>query len=107
MNSGGCAMSERRSDIISMYRAGRNDRLSSTAASLGLLEPFESEDWNVEWPRLRSSDVSSLTVQTLIAQPSVAATSVRSEFLKGLAQFGRRGWRNLARSRPCVTWILC
>ena len=63
-----------------MYRDSRNDRLPSTASSVGLLEPFESEDWNIEWPRLRSSDVSSLTVQTLIAQPSGAATSVRSEF---------------------------
>lgn len=73
-------MSEGRTDVISMYRDSRNDRLGSTAASVGLLEPFESEDWNVDLPRLRSSDVSSLTVQTLIAQPSGAATSVRSEF---------------------------
>lgn len=63
-----------------MYRDSSSDRLSTTAASVGLLDPYESEDWNVEWPRLRSSDVSSLTVQTLIAQPSGAATSVRSEF---------------------------
>lgn len=73
-------MSEGRTDVISMYRDNRNDRLPSTAASVGLLEPFESEDWNVDWPRLRSSDISSLTVQTLIAQPSEATTSVRSEF---------------------------
>jgi hypothetical protein len=64
-----------------MYRDTRNGRPQSTAASVGLLEPFESEeDWNVDWPRLRSPDVSSLTVQTLIAQPSGAATSVWSEF---------------------------
>jgi hypothetical protein len=73
-------MNEGRTDVISMYRDNRNDRLPSTAASVGLLEPFESEDWNVDWPRFRSSDVSSLTVQTLVAQPSGATTSVRSEF---------------------------
>ena len=73
-------MSEGRTDVFSMYRDSRIDRLPSTAASVGLLEPFDSDEWNVDWPRLRSSDVSSLTVQTLIAQPSGAATSVRSEF---------------------------
>jgi hypothetical protein len=67
-----------------MYRDTRIDRLPSTAASVGLLETFDSDEWNVDWPRLRSSDVSSLTVQTLIAQPSGAATSVRSEFSERL-----------------------
>lgn len=85
-------MSEGRTDVISMYRNSQDERLRRTAASVGLLEPFESEDWNVEWPRPRSSDVSSLTVQTLIAQPSGAATSVRSEFLERIGAIGETQW---------------
>jgi hypothetical protein len=86
-------MSEGRTDVISMYRDRRNDRLSGTAASVGLLEPFESEDWDVDWPRPRSSDVSSLTVQTLIAQPSGAATSVRSELSERAGAVGQAQWQ--------------
>ena len=88
-------MSERRSDVISTYLDSRNDRLPSTAASVGLLEPFESEDWNVDWRRLRSSDVSSLTVQTLIAQPSGAATSVWSEFSETVGAIREAQWEKL------------
>ncbi len=89
-------MSERRTDVISMYRDSRNDRPPTTAASVGLLEPFESEqDWNVDWPRLRSSDVSSLTVQTLIAQPSGAATSVWSEFSERVGAIREAQWEKL------------
>jgi hypothetical protein len=89
-------MSEGTTDFISMYRDSRNDRLSGTAASVGLLEQtFESEDWNVDWPRPRSSDVSSLTVQTLIAQPSAAATSVRSEFSERASGVGEAQWHEL------------
>jgi hypothetical protein len=86
-------MSEGRTDVISMYRDSRNDRLSGTAASVGLLEPFESQDWDVDWPRPRSSDVSSLTVQTLIAQPSGAATSVRSELSERAGAVGPAQWQ--------------
>jgi hypothetical protein len=85
-------MSEGRTDVISMYSDSRNER-SRTAASVGLLEPFESEDWNVDWPRPRSSDVSSLTVQTLIAQPSGAATSVRSELSERAGALGEAQWQ--------------
>jgi len=85
-------MSEGRTDAISRYRDSRNKRLPGTAASVGLLEPFESEDWNVDWTRPRSSDVSSLTVQTLIAQPSGAATSVRSEFSERISAIGEARW---------------
>ena len=85
-------MSEGRTDVISMYRDSRNERLPSTAASVGLLEPFESEDWSVDWPRPRSSDVSSLTVQTLIAQPSGAATSVRSDLSERIGLIGEAQW---------------
>jgi hypothetical protein len=85
-------MSEGRTDVISMYRNSQDERLRRTAASVGLLEPFESEDWNVEWPRPRSSDLSSLTVQTLIAQPSGAATSVRSEFSERIGAIGETQW---------------
>ena len=78
-----------------MYRDKRNDRLPSAAASVGLLEPFESEDWNVDWPRPRSSDVSSLTVQTVIAQPSGAATSVWSEFSERVGAIREAQWEEL------------
>jgi hypothetical protein len=89
-------MSEGRTDVFSMYCDSRNGRLSGTAASVGLLEePFESEDWNVDWARPRSSDVSSLTVQTLIAQPSGAATSVRSEFSERASGVGEAQWHEL------------
>lgn len=86
-------MSEGRTDVISTYRDSRNERLPGTAASVGLLEPFEPEDWNVDWPRPRSSEVSSLTVQTLIAQPSGAATSVRSEFSERAGAVGEAQWQ--------------
>ena len=92
VNSGGCVMSEGGTDAISMYRDSRNERLPGTAASVGLLEPFESEDWNVDWARPRSSDVSSLTVQTLIAQPSEAALSVWSEFSERIGAIGEARW---------------
>lgn len=85
-------MSEGRTDVISMYRGSRNERVPSTAASVGLLEPFESEDWSVDWPRPRSSDVSSLTVQTLIAQPSGAATSVWSELSERIGAIAEARW---------------
>lgn len=79
-----------------MYRDSRNDHPPSTAASVGLFEPFESEeDWNVDWPRLRSSDMSSLTVQTLIAQPSGAATSVWSEFSERVDAIREAQWEEL------------
>jgi hypothetical protein len=80
VTSGGFAMSEGRTNVTSMYERSSSGRLPSATASVGLLEPFDSEDWDVDWARPRSSDVSSLTVQTLIAMPSEAATSVRSEF---------------------------
>ena len=85
-------MSEGRTHVISMYRNSRDELLTSTTASVGLLEPFESDDWNVDWPRPRSSDVSSLTVQTLIAQPSGAATSVRSDFSARIGAIGEAQW---------------
>jgi hypothetical protein len=88
-------MSETGTDFIPMYRDNTNDHLASTAASIGLLEPFESEDWNVDWPRPRSSDVSSLTVQTLIAQPSGAVTSVRSEFSEKVGAFREAPWEEI------------
>lgn len=88
-------MSEGRTDVIPTYRDRRNERLLGTAASVGLLEPVEPEDWNVDWPRPRSSDVSSLTVQTLIAQPSGAATSVRSEFSERVGAIGEARWDEL------------
>jgi hypothetical protein len=88
-------MNERGTDFIPMYRDHRNDRLARTGASVGLLEPFESEDWNVDWPRPRSSDVSSLTVQTLIAQPSGATTSVWSEFSERVDAVRGAQWEEL------------
>jgi hypothetical protein len=88
-------MSEGRTDVICRYRDNRPERLPGTAASVGLLEPFESEGWNVHWPKPRSSDVSSLTVQTLIAQPSGAATSVRSEFSERAGAVGEAQWQEL------------
>lgn len=88
-------MNEGRTAAISTYQDSRNDHRPSSTASVGLLEPFESEDWSVEWPRLRSSDVSSLTVQTLIAQPSGAATSVRSEFSERVGAIRETRWEEL------------
>jgi len=75
-----------------MYSDSRSERLPGTAASVGLLEPFESEDWNVDWTRPRSSDVSSLTVQTLIAEPSGAATSVWSELSERIGAITEARW---------------
>jgi hypothetical protein len=85
-------MNEGRTDVDSRYHDSMNDRLPSATASAGLLEPFESEDLNVDWPRARSSDISSLTVQTLIAQPSGAATSVRSELSERVGTIQQDPW---------------
>jgi hypothetical protein len=40
-------MSEGRTNVTSMYERSSSGRLPSATASVGLLEPFDSEDWNV------------------------------------------------------------